>query len=91
MVNDASLLVSPDGPMVSAERFCRFRVPAAYHAGSTGVAVSRIAKTYFTVRLKFGLASTAAIAWMVFSIFAAEAWILDFSQVVGVVPAYLRT
>ena len=71
------------------ERPCRFRVPAAHHVGSIGVAGSHTPHTYFAVRLKFGLACAVAGAWTLFSIFAAEAWIRDFSHLVGIVPAYL--
>lgn len=44
---------------------------------------------YFSVRLKFALAMGVAVLWMGFSIYAAQAWISDFSLIVGVVPAYL--
>ena len=44
---------------------------------------------YFSVRLKFGLAFTAGLLWMAFSIFVAERWIGDLSLVIGKVPAYL--
>ena len=87
--NDIALALQPDGRLPSTEPLCRFRLPAAHHCGASDAPVPRVAHTYFAVRLKFGLASAFASAWMVFSIFAAEAWILDFSQVVGVLPAYL--
>ncbi len=46
-------------------------------------------RVYLSVGLKFGLTLVVACGWMGFSIYAAEAWIRDFSRVIGVVPAYL--
>ena len=44
---------------------------------------------YIPVRRKFGLSLAAGLAWMAFSVFAAQGWIEQLSSVVGAVPAWL--
>ena len=63
---------------------------AQVHVGrSTETPAALNQGAYFSVRLKFALAFATALLWMGFSIFAADAWIRDFSLLIGVVPAYL--
>lgn len=64
-------------------------VPHAGPATAPRQAPTTHRKRYVPVIWKFAFSLTAAVLWMAFSIYAAQGWIHDLSQVVGRVPAYL--
>lgn len=56
---------------------------------SAGGSAGRGRGRYIPVRRKFGISLGAGLAWMAFSIVAADAWIHDLSRVTGSAVAYL--
>ena len=46
-------------------------------------------KRYVPVRVKFAITMLASFAWAVFSLHLAQRWIIDLSDLIGTVPAYL--
>lgn len=79
---------------MNANEAASLRGPGGGAGASAGNGVrtpapSRREGVYIPVRWKFGLSMLAGLAWMAFSIIAADAWIHDLSRVLGTVPAYL--
>ena len=54
-----------------------------------GVVAPRREGLYISVRWKFAASLALALAWAIFSYFAARAWLTDLSGLIGAVPAHL--